>query len=81
MWRVFYIFETPPKEDNYRRVILRSDAVGDLYQTMRWFGEYAGLGRYQIMDTDPESPTAGQHLFERGSVKLSIIPVKENNDF
>lgn len=75
-WRVFYVFESFPLGSQAPMRLVASPAFIDLYTLIRQFGVEAGLGRYRRMDTDPDSPTIGLHLFQRGSVKLSIIPTQ-----
>lgn len=43
----------------------------ELFHFIRDFGAQAKLGRYRRLDLNPDSPTAGHHLFEYGTVQIT----------
>lgn len=75
-WHVFYVFTSTPNGPKPRLRHVAVPSCIDLYTFIRMFGAESGLGLYRRLDMDPRSPSAGQHLFQRGSVKLSIIPTQ-----
>jgi len=71
---ILYFFLAFGPHADGRQKIVGADSVvpgeADLFAFIRDFGAKAGIGRYRRLDPDPDSPTHGQHLFERGTVSL-----------
>jgi hypothetical protein len=73
---ITYVFlALGPKVNLARKLLLIDSTIpgqSDLFHFIRDFGNRAGLGRYRRLDLDPNSNSHGHHLFEHGTVKLSL---------